>query len=94
MADEDGTGSAEVSRRAFLKKMAMVGFAVPIVTSFALDGVASAEVIYKKHSHGNQTFPNQTFPNQLLPVQALPNQSELEEVDLGLSQLFGNQTRI
>jgi hypothetical protein len=88
MADEDGTGSAEVSRRAFLKKMAMVGFAVPIVTSFALDGVASAEVVYQKHIHANQTFPN-----QLLPVQALPNQSELEEVDLGLSQLFANQTR-
>jgi len=43
------------SRRDFFKKMLALGFAVPVISSFALDGVASA----------NPTkFPNSTFGNQ------------------------------
>jgi len=85
MTDEDAASSSELSRRAFLKKMAAVGFAVPIVTSFALDGVASATDHDHDHRHPNQTYPNQTYPNQ-----AIPNQI-VELVDRVVDQLFPNQ---
>ena len=76
---DDELGSLGITRRNFIKKMVAIGFAVPIVSSFTLDGVAEATQ-HRLH-HGNQTQdhypPNQTiipFPNQtLLPF---PNQSE------------------
>jgi hypothetical protein len=84
MTDEEATGSTELSRRSFLKRMAVVGFAVPIVTSFALDGVASAD---KGHRHGNQTYPNQTYPNQTIL-------NEVTEIlDDILDQFLPNQNR-
>jgi len=64
MTDED-LGAFGVTRRDFFKKMLAVGFAVPLVTSFALDGVASADQSQEWNSRfGNQTFGNQTFGNQ------------------------------
>ena len=89
MTDEEATGSADLSRRAFLKRMAVVGFAVPIVTSFALDGVASADE--HRHRHGNQGYGNQGYGNQYYPNQSLANQVT-EVLDDILSQLFPNQT--
>jgi len=62
MTDEEAAVSKELSRRAFLKRMAAVGFAVPVVTSFALDGIASAGGEYHHH-HANMT---EVPPNQLL----------------------------
>ena len=32
----------ELSRRSFMKKLIAVGFAVPVISSFALDGIAGA----------------------------------------------------
>jgi hypothetical protein len=75
MTDEEAASSKEFSRRTFLKKMAVVGFAVPVVTSFALDGVTSASPEkFGKPFHlfpyePVLTFPNQTYstsPNQFL----------------------------
>ncbi len=34
--------SVELSRRSFMKKLIAVGFAVPVISSFALDGIAGA----------------------------------------------------
>jgi hypothetical protein len=83
MPDDDATGSTELSRRAFLKKMAAVGFAVPIVTSFALDGVAAATPDKIDHDH---RFPNSTLANQSIPNQVT------EALDEFLEQFFPNQT--
>jgi hypothetical protein len=90
MTDEE---LSELSRRAFLKRMAVVGFAVPIVTSFALDGVASARPTSRlgnQSRFGNQIdFPPVTFPNQA-------NQEFIDEfadeIDEILGQLLPNQT--
>ena len=77
----------ELSRRNFLKRMAAVGFAVPIVTSFALDGVASAEGHHNRVNQANSNqgsllgLPNQVWPNQLTKLQG-----ELK------GHLLGNQT--
>jgi|HubBroStandDraft_1064217.scaffolds.fasta_scaffold521351_1 hypothetical protein len=64
MSDDKTTGPKGLSRRAFLKRMAAVGFAVPVVTSFALDGVASSTDDWSRSRFGNQSFSNQRFGNQ------------------------------
>jgi hypothetical protein len=55
------------SRRAFLKKMAAVAFAAPVVSSFAMDSVALA-------SGSGQYTPNQTDcgPGQYQPNGSYP----------------------
>jgi hypothetical protein len=100
MTEEEAAG---LSRRAFLKRMAVVGFAVPIVTSFALDGVASADDHHHHHGnqgHGNQGFGNQGFGNQGFGNQGFGNQGfgnqslanqATEVLDDILGQLFPNQ---
>jgi hypothetical protein len=82
MTDDNAPASKDLSRRAFLKRMAAVGFAVPIVSSFALDGVGSA-VPVGDHSHGNQTHQQhqQTFANQYI-----------EQLDEILEHLDPNQS--
>jgi len=82
---DDELGALGITRRSFIKKMIAAGFAVPIVSSFTLDGVASAE---NEHyfRHGNQThypFPNQP---QLLKF-PFPNQNRIIE------PIYGNQTK-
>jgi hypothetical protein len=42
MSDQHETESTGDDRRAFLKKMAAVGFAVPVVTTFGVGGVQAA----------------------------------------------------
>jgi hypothetical protein len=91
MTEEEAARSADLSRRAFLKRMAVVGFAVPIVTSFALDGVASAHE--HGHDHGNQGYGNQGYGNQGYGNQSLANQVT-EVLDDILGQLFPNQTPV
>ena len=39
---EDGSSSAEISRRSMIKKLVAAGFAIPVISSFVLDGVAGA----------------------------------------------------
>lgn len=75
----------DASRRAFLKRMAALAFAAPVVSSFTIDAVAHAGDDGRLRSH--QIFPNQIFPNQFFleglgespptnffPNQAFPNQ--------------------
>lgn len=54
MTDEE-LGNLGVSRRDFIRKMLAIGFAVPVVSSFTLDDVASAH----DKPFGNQMLSNQ-----------------------------------
>ena len=79
MTEEEAAVSKELSRRAFLKKMAAVGFAVPVVTSFALDGIASAsgekENFYHHHANMTELSPNQLlYEVEEILDEFLPNQ--------------------
>jgi hypothetical protein len=65
------SNNAEPSRRAFLARFAGAAFAVPVIASFALDGVAQAS---EKNDH-RQGHPNQTSGNQGSPKQCHPNQT-------------------
>jgi hypothetical protein len=101
--EPEGTG---VDRRAFLKRMAVGGFAIPVIATFQLDSLARASGLHKfpDHGYGNQTDPdhrfgNQTDPdhgygNQTYPNQTFPNQNR-EPCDPGQkfpNQTYGNQT--
>lgn len=61
--DPEKLPKADPSRREFLKKFLVAGFAAPVVVSFGLDSVASA----------SQMFPNQARVR--LPYQAYGNQN-------------------
>ena len=65
------SNDAGPSRRAFLARFAGAAFAVPVIASFALDGVAQASE-RRYHHQGN---PNQTSGNQGHPKQCHPNQT-------------------
>jgi hypothetical protein len=72
--------AVDPSRRVFITKYAALAFAMPLVASFALDGVASAA---PQTTMGNQQhFPNQQCPNQLFPNQQLPNQQFPNQVQI------------
>jgi hypothetical protein len=87
MSDGDHKSTeADVTRRAFLRRMAALAFVIPVVSSFTIDAVAHAA---DEHPHdlnatqptpnqffGNQgqAVPNQFFPNQIFPNQYAPNQ--------------------
>jgi hypothetical protein len=59
MGDQDKLDAAvEVSRRSFVKKLVAAGFAVPVVSSFALDAAASADV---PHGHGDNDVNQEIF---------------------------------
>jgi hypothetical protein len=60
-------------RRKFLKGFLGAAFVAPVVASFALDGVASAEESLD-HRLPNQSLPNQLLPNRGDPLQSLTNQ--------------------
>jgi hypothetical protein len=60
-------------RRKFLKGFLGAAFVAPVVASFALDGVASAEESLD-HRLPNQGLPNQLLPNRGDPLQSLTNQ--------------------
>lgn len=68
--------AVDPSRRVFITKFAGLAFAVPLISSFALDGVASVapRTGPDSHQNPNQQLPNQRLPNQHLPNQRLPNQ--------------------
>jgi hypothetical protein len=58
MSEQDEVLNAvELSRRSFMKKLIAVGFAVPVISSFALDGIAGAsnEIGSFSHRTGNIT---------------------------------------
>ncbi len=69
----------EPSRRSFIAKFAAAVFAAPLVSSFALDGIAQARPEMHKDNpthqhHGNQTDCKQYLGNQTLHNQSLHNQ--------------------
>ncbi|MGI9658840.1 MAG: hypothetical protein ACR2OD_08020 [Gaiellaceae bacterium] len=64
---------SEFDRRAFVKRMALAAFAIPVVASFKLDSLAQAAPS-TRGKHPGQYFPNQTVPNQYFPNQHFPNQ--------------------
>lgn len=70
---DDELGALGITRRSFFKKMVAVGFAVPIISSFTLDGVASAVHEHQFH-YGNQTQNHYPFPNQFQGY--MPNQTQ------------------
>lgn len=61
-----------LSRRNFFKKMIALGFAVPVVSSFALDGVAAANERDNFYVSPNSTItvlpPNSLFGNSFFTV--------------------------
>jgi hypothetical protein len=70
------SNDAGPSRRAFLARFAGAAFAVPVIASFALDGVAQAsERNYHHQGNPNQTSGNQGHPKQCHPNQSNPNQT-------------------
>jgi hypothetical protein len=89
----DSLESASQNRRAFIKKMAAVAFAVPVVGAFSMESVALAAPghTFPGQKFPNQTFPNQTFPNQTFPNQTFPNQTFPSQTFP--NQTFPNQTR-
>ena len=77
--DEQGSGNRPEAeaRRHFLKRMAAIAFAVPVVSSFTLDTAAYAEehtLSGSTQQFSNQNHPNQRLPNQQIPNQQFPNQ--------------------
>ena len=98
----DGSG---LSRRTFLKRMALIGFAAPVIASFALDAAyatptsddgsgADPDLIF-----GNQQptpsdfFPNQV-PTQYFANQSFPNANQSFPNQYGPNQFYSNQTSI
>ena len=64
--------SASFDRRSFMRKLAVGGFAIPVIASFRLDSLAHAgnNMTPPGHAYGNMTCPEQSFPNQLYGNQA------------------------
>jgi hypothetical protein len=92
------------SRRSFIAKFAAAVFAAPVVTSFALDGVALASKPDHQH-HGNQVdckgylsnqyLHNQHLYNQTLYNQTLHNQmlcNQMLHNQMLCNQMLSNQT--
>ena len=72
---DDRSAAAGVSRRAFLRRMAALAFAVPVVSSFTLDSAAHPVGVGPGDAHqfsANQHFPNQIAPNQFFSNQGVP----------------------
>jgi hypothetical protein len=70
--------AGDVSRRAFLKRMAALAFAAPVVASFTIEGIVHASESPHTATFGNQAFPNQVMPNQFfaghIPTGFFPNE--------------------
>ena len=81
MSDREEGQTSGMNRADFVKRLAAGAFAVPVITSFAMDGLAQAaprqqspNQAYPNQTYPNQTYPNQTYPNQTYPNQSYPNQ--------------------
>ena len=63
-----------LSRRAFLKRMAALAFAVPVISSFALDAAsASGGAPHSAFSNQPPVTPEEFFGNQVYELQRFPN---------------------
>lgn len=56
----DAPSDPAQGRRAFLKRMAALSFAAPVIASFTLDGAAFADPSHDRHGQHNQYGQNQT----------------------------------
>jgi hypothetical protein len=75
---EEALAGVELSRRSFMKKLIGVGFAIPVISSFALDGIAGAsnKIGAFPHFTGNVTSsirgepwdPSLAFPQNVSNV--------------------------
>jgi hypothetical protein len=73
MGDQDEVvESVGFSRRSFVKKLLAVGFAVPVVSSFALDASADAGVPHG-HDDDDFRFANMTSHRRFRPVCTVPH---------------------
>jgi hypothetical protein len=78
---DDRSAAAGVSRRAFLRRMAALAFAVPVISSFTLDSAAHPVGVrpVDAHQFANQYMPNQITPDKFfsgqVPNQYFPNQT-------------------
>ena len=77
-------GEDEVGRRAFLVRMAALAFGIPVVSSFALEGVAYANERDCRQHSGNQTQNPKPVPVGYTGNQGYPTG--------GPGQYGGNQT--
>jgi hypothetical protein len=78
------SNDAGPSRRAFIARFAGAAFAVPVIASFALDGVAQAsERSDHRQGQPNQTSGNQGHPKQCHPNQGNPNQTLPDSSSIG-----------
>lgn len=84
-SDENLVGKSSISRRKFLKRAAIVGFAAPLIASFAFDAASASSQLQNSDDFGNQGSlqdPDVSFGNQFgFPY--VPNQ-----FDMGY---YGNQ---
>ena len=84
-------GSDGLDRRAFIKRMAVGAFAIPVIASFQLDSLARAGA----PKGGGHTWPNQSHGNQTLPgippVVCYPNQTQADGL-AGTQSYYPNQT--
>jgi hypothetical protein len=93
MSEQDEVlNGVELSRRSFMKKLIAVGFAVPVISSFALDGIAGAsnEIGSFPHSTGNITTPT---GGQGLGIFGDSIRGEPWDPQLAFPQRTGNITR-
>jgi hypothetical protein len=66
--EEQIVESVGVSRRSFVKKLLAIGFAAPVISTFAIEGVAAAcapqgsDQYYRRHQYpGNLFYSNFTI---------------------------------
>ncbi len=59
---EAGAEPTTFDRRSFMRKLAVGGFAIPVIASFRFDSLARGADT-PAHTYGNQTYPNQTYGN-------------------------------
>jgi hypothetical protein len=89
----DKFAGVDAGRRSFIVRFAAAVFAVPAVSSFALDGIARAASDHREFgnssNYGGQRCGNQTVPNQYMHNQHVGNQSWGNQ-HIG-NQSWGNQ---
>ncbi|HXR55084.1 MAG TPA: hypothetical protein VN793_08545 [Acidimicrobiales bacterium] len=78
MGDHDGDHDGVVesvgfSRRSFVKKLLAVGFAVPVVSSFALDASADGDVPHGHQDESDFFLANMTSGRGFRPVCTVPH---------------------
>ena len=69
----DKLSGVDHNRRSFIAKFAGAVFAAPVISSFALDGIAQAQTDRRHHHMPNGHYPNGHYPNGHYPNGHYPN---------------------